>query len=85
MKHLAYLAAVVALFLQHGAAAIRDGLCDTLLISYGSDQLSRVGRTLGTGAFARRRRGCLCRWVPSRHHRDSTGSYKPSESSLTNR
>jgi acetyl-CoA acetyltransferase len=35
--------------LQHGAAAIRDGLCDTVLITYGSDQLSRRGRILGTG------------------------------------
>ena len=25
---------------QHGAAAIREGLCDTILITYGSDQLS---------------------------------------------
>lgn len=35
--------------LQHGAAAIRDGLCDTILITYGSNQLSRRGRILGTG------------------------------------
>src|SRR5207247_835837 len=38
---------------QHLAAAIRDGLCDTVLITYGSDQLSRMGRTLGTGGFTR--------------------------------
>src|ERR671910_2908664 len=38
---------------QHGAAAIRDGLCDTILITYGSNQLSRMGRMLGTGGFAR--------------------------------
>src|SRR5205823_7244795 len=38
---------------QHAAAAIRDGLCDTVLITYGSDQLSRMGRTLGTGGFTR--------------------------------
>src|SRR5205807_7724332 len=38
---------------QHAAAAIRDGLCDTVLITYGSDQLSRMGRTLGTGGFFR--------------------------------
>ena len=38
---------------QHGAAAIRQGLCDTILVTYGSDQLSRMGRTLGTGGFAR--------------------------------
>ena len=36
---------------QHAAAALRDGLCDTILISYGSDQLSRMGRRLGTGGF----------------------------------
>src|SRR5262249_43806666 len=36
---------------QHCAAAIREGLCDTVLISYGSDQLSRMGRRLGTGGF----------------------------------
>ncbi len=34
---------------EHAAAAIRAGLCDTVLISYGSDQLSRLGRSLGTG------------------------------------
>ncbi len=33
---------------QHGAAAIREGLCDALLVTYGSDQLSRRGRRLGT-------------------------------------
>ena len=37
---------------QHAAAAIRDGLCDTILVTYGSDFLSRMGRTLGTGGFA---------------------------------
>jgi acetyl-CoA acetyltransferase len=36
---------------QHAAAAIREGLCDTVLVSYGSDFLSRRGRTLGTGGF----------------------------------
>jgi acetyl-CoA acetyltransferase len=40
---------------QHGAAAIREGLCDTILITYGSDQLSRMGRMLGTGGFTRGR------------------------------
>jgi acetyl-CoA acetyltransferase len=35
---------------EHAAAAIRTGLCETVLISYGSDQLSRMGRTLGTAA-----------------------------------
>ena len=34
---------------QHAAAAIRDGRAETILITYGSDQLSRMGRTLGTG------------------------------------
>ncbi len=38
---------------QHGAAAIREGLCDTILITYGSAYLSRMGRTLGTGGFVR--------------------------------
>jgi acetyl-CoA acetyltransferase len=38
---------------QHGAAAIREGLCDTILVTYGSDQLSRLGRRLGTGGFQR--------------------------------
>jgi acetyl-CoA acetyltransferase len=36
---------------QHAAAAIRDGQCHTVLITYGSDQLTRTGRTLGTGSF----------------------------------
>ena len=36
---------------QHAAAAIRQGLCDTVLITYGSNYLSRLGRTLGTGGF----------------------------------
>ena len=38
---------------QHAAAAIREGFCDTVLITYGSDQLSRMGRMLGTGGFTR--------------------------------
>ncbi|HWW45187.1 MAG TPA: acetyl-CoA acetyltransferase [Acidimicrobiia bacterium] len=38
---------------QHLAAAIREGLCDVALITYGSDQLSRMGRKLGTGGFQR--------------------------------
>ena len=37
---------------QHAAAAIRQGLCDTVLVTYGSDQLTRMGRMLGTGGFA---------------------------------
>jgi acetyl-CoA acetyltransferase len=38
---------------QHIAAAIREGLCETVLVTYGSDFLSRMGRTLGTGGFIR--------------------------------
>jgi acetyl-CoA acetyltransferase len=38
---------------QHAAAAIRQGLCDTVLITYGSDQLSSMGRGLGTGGVGR--------------------------------
>ena len=38
---------------QHAAAAIRQGLCETVLITYGSDQLSRMGRTLGTRTWQR--------------------------------
>jgi acetyl-CoA acetyltransferase len=38
---------------QHARAAIREGLCDTVLVTYGSDYLSRMGRTLGTGGFGR--------------------------------
>jgi len=41
---------------QHAAAAIREGLCDTVLVTYGSDYLSRRGRTLGTGGLARSHR-----------------------------
>jgi acetyl-CoA acetyltransferase len=38
-------------FAQHAAAALRDGLCETILITYGSDLLSSQGRTLGSGGF----------------------------------
>lgn len=38
---------------QHLASAIRNGLCDTALVTYGSNQLSRMGRALGTGGFHR--------------------------------
>jgi acetyl-CoA acetyltransferase len=38
---------------QHAAAAIRNGDAETILITYGSDQLSRMGRMLGTGGFGR--------------------------------
>jgi acetyl-CoA acetyltransferase len=41
---------------QHAAAAIREGLCDTALVTYGSDYFSRMGRALGTGGFGRRGR-----------------------------
>lgn len=34
---------------QHAALAIEAGLCETALITYGSDLYSSVGRTLGTG------------------------------------
>jgi acetyl-CoA acetyltransferase len=34
---------------QHASAAIRAGYCDVALVTYGSDQLSRRGRSLGTG------------------------------------
>src|ERR687892_534230 len=35
-------------FAQHAAAAIRDGQCDAVLMTYGSDLLSRQGRMLGS-------------------------------------
>lgn len=35
---------------QHAAAAIRGGFCDTVLITYASNFLSKRGRTLGTGS-----------------------------------
>lgn len=35
--------------LQHASAAIREGYCDTVLITYASNFLSKRGRTLGTG------------------------------------
>ncbi len=38
---------------QHLSAAIKEGLCDTALVTYGSDYLSRMGRSLGTGGFQR--------------------------------
>jgi acetyl-CoA acetyltransferase len=38
---------------QHAQAAISEGLCDTVLVTYGSDYLSRMGRTLGTGGVRR--------------------------------
>lgn len=38
-------------YMQHGAAAIREGLCDTILITYGSNLLSAQGRMLGSKGF----------------------------------
>ena len=38
-------------YAQHAAAAIRDGVCDTVLMTYGSDQLSSQGRMLGSRGF----------------------------------
>jgi len=38
-------------YVQHALAAIRDGHCDTVLMTYGSNFLSRMGRTLGTKGF----------------------------------
>jgi len=38
---------------QHAMAALREGLCEAVLVTYGSDFLSRMGRTLGTGGFRR--------------------------------
>ncbi|MEU7812220.1 acetyl-CoA acetyltransferase [Pseudonocardia sp. NPDC049154] len=35
--------------LQHAAAAIEQGLAHTIVLTYGSDLLTRMGRTLGTG------------------------------------
>lgn len=39
------------LHVEHAAAALGAGLCETVLITYGSDQLTRMGRRLGTGGF----------------------------------
>jgi len=39
-------------YVQHAAAAIQAGMCDVVLVSYGSDMLSRMGRMLGTSTFA---------------------------------
>lgn len=38
-------------YVQHAAAAIRDGQCETVLITYGSNLLSSQGRMLGTKGF----------------------------------
>jgi acetyl-CoA acetyltransferase len=37
--------------IQHAAAAIREGLCEAVAITYGSNFLSSMGRSLGTGGF----------------------------------
>jgi acetyl-CoA acetyltransferase len=39
--------------MQHAAAAIRAGYAEAILVTYGSNQLSRAGRVLGTGGQAR--------------------------------
>jgi acetyl-CoA acetyltransferase len=39
-------------YVQHAAAAIKARSCDTVLVTYGSDLLSRVGRMLGTSTFS---------------------------------
>jgi acetyl-CoA acetyltransferase len=39
-------------FVQHAASAIRDGACDVILVTYGSDMLSTMGRALGTSTFS---------------------------------
>jgi len=41
------------ILVEHAAAALQTGLCETVLITYGSDLLSRVGRKLGTGGHFR--------------------------------
>jgi acetyl-CoA acetyltransferase len=40
---------------QHAAAMLREGHCETVLITDGSDYFSRMGRALGTGGFSRGR------------------------------
>ena len=39
-------------YVQHASAAIEHGDCDTVLITYGSDLLSKQGRTLGTQLYS---------------------------------
>src|SRR5687768_14708939 len=38
-------------YVQHAAAALRTGQCETVLITYGSNLLSSQGRMLGTKGF----------------------------------
>ncbi len=40
-------------YMQHAMAAIREGYAETILVTYGSDQLSSVGRLLGSRSVAR--------------------------------
>src|SRR5258708_36035009 len=60
---------------QHAAEAIRTGLCDTVLISYGSDYLSRMGRTLGTGGMVRSARAPGPMPFEAPHGTSLVGSY----------
>jgi acetyl-CoA acetyltransferase len=39
-------------YVQHAAAAIETGMSDVVLVTYGSDMLSRMGRVLGTSTMA---------------------------------
>ncbi len=39
-------------YVQHAAAAIEANMCDVVLVTYGSDMLSRMGRMLGTSTFS---------------------------------
>lgn len=39
------------IFIEHAAAAIRAGLCHTVLLTYGSSLLSSTGRSLGTATL----------------------------------
>jgi acetyl-CoA acetyltransferase len=43
---------VFEFYVQHAAAAIAHGDCETVLITYGSDLLSKQGRTLGTQLYS---------------------------------
>ncbi len=43
-------------YVQHAAAALEHGDCETVLITYGSDMLSAQGRTLGTRTFTQGKR-----------------------------
>ncbi len=38
-------------YAQHAAAAIKEGLADTILVTYGSNLVSSMGRMLGTRGF----------------------------------